>query len=80
VRKFHRRRTNRNSPQRETDIQIALGRLRDAMDPLRSAIGRFPYEPPTEPVFARQQRIRDVSAAVQRERRKLWKMRGKTSE
>jgi hypothetical protein len=77
VRKFHRRRTNRTSQQREQDVNLALARLRDAMQPIRSAIGRFPYEPATELVFQRQERIREASNSIQRERRKLWKLRAR---
>lgn len=75
VRKFHRRRTARKSERRSADIEAALARLRDAMVPLRSEIGRFPYGPQTPTAEANRERIRDASAALQRERRKLWKMR-----
>lgn len=74
VRKLHRRRTNKTSAQRTTDIQIALDRLREAMDPIRSEIGRFPYGAQTEVAEQRRQAIRQASQAIQRERRKLWKM------
>lgn len=74
VRKMHRRRTNKTSTQRTTDIQIALDRLREAMNPLRSEIGRFPYGAQTEVAEQRRQAIRNASQAIQRERRKLWKM------
>lgn len=75
VRAYHRRRTETNSPQRKTDITVALDRLRRAMKPLKSEIGRFPYGPQTTTAEANRQAIRDASAAIQRERRKLWKMR-----
>jgi hypothetical protein len=75
VRRQHRRRTGRDSAQRRTDIELALTRLKEAMGPLRSEIGRFPYGPQTTAAEANRDRIRDVSAAIQRERRKLWKMR-----
>lgn len=77
VRQFHRRRTEKNSPQRAEDIEIALTRLRDTMKPLKSAIGRFPYGPQTDLAEANRQKIRDVSRAIQVERRKLWKMRSR---
>jgi len=75
VREYHRRRTEKVSPQRKTDIEVALSRLKRAMKPLKSAIGRFPYGPQTDTAEANRQAIRDASDAIQRERRKLWKMR-----
>lgn len=75
VRAFHRRRTKVNSTQRSEDIERALKRIRDAMDPLRSEIGRFPYGPQTDIAEANREAIRQASAALQRERRKLWKMK-----
>lgn len=76
VRKFHRRRTDkRQSVQRSADIESALSRLKDAMEPLRSEIGRFPYGAQTDAAERNRETIRDASAAIQRERRKLWKMR-----
>lgn len=75
VRRHHRRRTGRTSVQRAQDIKLALTRLREAMEPLRSEIGRFPYGPQTDAAEANRQRIREASTAIQRERRKLWKMR-----
>lgn len=77
VRRLHRRRTERNSERRAADIERALGRLREAMLPLRSEIGRFPYGPQTTIAEKNRERIREASDAVQRERRKLWKMRKK---
>lgn len=77
VRKFHRRRTAKTSQQREADIEMALERLREAMEPIRSEIGRFPYGPQTTVAEARREAIRECSAAIQSERRKLWKMRAR---
>lgn len=77
VRRMHRRRTEKTSPQRTADIQMAMDRLREAMDPIRSEIGRFPYGPQTTIAEERRQAIRDCSTAIQSERRKLWKMRSK---
>ncbi len=74
VRSYHRRRTERGDQQREADLTLALDRVKAAMRPLRSAIGKFPYERPTATNEARQQRIKDASFSLQRERRKLWKM------
>jgi hypothetical protein len=74
VRSFHRRRTEKRSAQRRNDIMVARERLKEAMKPLKSEIGRFPYGPQTETAEANRQAIRDMSAAIQSERRKLWKM------
>lgn len=73
VRKHHRRRSERNSHQRQEDIALALKRIRDAMRPLRSELGRFPYNPGAD--TERQEKIKAASQALQKERRKLWKMR-----
>lgn len=74
VRKHHRRRSSREDPQRAADIEMALERLRAAMVPLRSAIGRFPSEEPTEAIESRQAIVRALSANIQGQRRRLWKM------
>lgn len=74
VRQHHRRRTEKRSRQRQADIKLALRRLKEAMKPLRSEIGRFPYGAQTDEAEARRAAIREASAAIQRERRKLWKM------
>lgn len=74
VRMHHRRRTQPGSKQREADINIAKQRLKDAMRPLRTMIGRFPYGPQTEAAERNRAEIYEASAAIQRERRKLWKM------
>lgn len=75
VRAFHRRRTEVKSKQRLVDINVALDRLKSAMQPLRSEIGRFPYGAQTDAAEAARQAIREASGGIQRERRKLWKMR-----
>ena len=80
VRRFHRRRTNRLSSQRERDIELALERLKEAMLPIRSEIGRFPYGPQTDLAERNREKIRDASKQIQSERRKLWKMKNKTEE
>ncbi len=74
VRKVHRRRTARGTEQREADLQLALDRLKDAMKPLRSEIGRFPYGPNTPEAARNRELIYESSRTIQRERRKLWKM------
>jgi hypothetical protein len=74
VRKFHRRRTGRTDPRRKEDIALARERLREAMAPLKSEIGRFAYGPQTAIAEQNRQAIRDASARIQTERRKLSKM------
>lgn len=74
VRKVHRRKSSKGTPQREADIQTALDRLKNVMLPLRKEVGRFPYGPQTTTADANRALIREASAAIQSERRKLWKM------
>jgi hypothetical protein len=74
VRAYHRRRTEKRSPQRRDDIMVARARLKEAMRPLKSAIGKFPYGPQTTTAEENRETIRQMSAAIQVERRKLWKM------
>jgi len=74
VRRFHRRRSPRASKQRVHDVNLALKRLADAMRPLRSEIGRFPYGPQTDIAEQNRQVIREAAADIKRERIKLWKM------
>lgn len=74
VRAYHRKKTLRGDGQRESDLQMALERVKAAMRPLRSEIGRFPKQHPSATILSRQEKIRDASHALQRERRKLWKM------
>lgn len=73
VRKFHRRRST-SAKQRADDIKRARARLSAAMKPLRSESGRFIYGPQTSIAEANREKIRQASAAIQRERRKLTKM------
>lgn len=75
VRKFHRRRSEPGTNQRERDIAVALERIKEAMRPLRSEIARFPYRPNAVITDAEKQRLRDASKALQTERRKLHKMK-----
>jgi len=75
VRKHHARRTAIASPNRKHDLDLAIQRLKEAMAPLRTEIGRFPYGPQTPLAEANRQKIRDASKAIQRERVKLWKMK-----
>jgi hypothetical protein len=71
VRKAHRRRTRRGTPQREADIRIALERLARAMRPIRRRIARIPYLRVTDPA----EDLRAASQEIQKERRKLWKLK-----
>jgi hypothetical protein len=80
VREFHARRTEKNSKHRMQDIDLALERLREAMKPLKSMIGQFPYGPTTEAAESNRDEIRAASAEIQRQRRKLWKMRPKEAK
>ena len=74
VRALHRKRTDRGDKQREDDLKMALERVKRAMKPLRSEIGRFPKQGKTPTNLQRQERVRAASLALQKERRKLWKM------
>jgi hypothetical protein len=74
VRRYHRKRTDRNSPQRSADISVAMDRIRAAMRPLRGRIGRYPYGPQTETASSAHAAVKEASAALQAERRRLWKM------
>lgn len=74
VRRYHRRRTDPRSERRSEDIRRARERLHEAMKPLKSEIGRFVYGPQTTAAEANRQAILAASDAIQRERRKLWKM------
>lgn len=78
VRQRHRRRTARGTAQREQDIQVALARLREAMRPLRSEIGRFSRVHASPAAEIVREDVRAASEAIQRERRKLFKMKART--
>lgn len=71
VREFHAKRNKRGTRQRETDIRLALERLRDAMKPIRRTIARLPYDAAGMDADV----LKTASQDIQRERRKLWKMR-----
>lgn len=73
VRTYHAKRTKRGSQQREDDIKIALERLRSAMKPIRSEIASWPFRT----VVKEREALEAMSKAIQRERRKLWKMRSR---
>lgn len=75
VRIYHRRRSALSSPDRLRDINLALSRLKEAMRPLKTEIGRFQYGPTTSIAEANREIIRQCSLAIQTERRKLWKLK-----
>jgi hypothetical protein len=77
VRALHRKRSTRDDRQRQNDLTMALKRVKAAMKPLRSEIGKFPYGPQNTTAAENRLKIRAASAALQRERRKLWKMLAK---
>jgi hypothetical protein len=72
VRKLHARRTRPGSRQREVDIRVALNKLALAMYPIRRKAAMFVYL--NSPL---SEEIKEISRAMQRERRKLWKMQRK---
>ena len=75
VRTYHAKRTRRGSNQREADIQMALDRLKSAMRPIRSEIASYPFKPLREASADDREKMQGMSKAIQKERRKLWKMR-----
>ena len=60
VRSFHRRRTDKTSKQRVTDINLAIERLKKAMKPLKAMMGGFPYGPQTPQAEMNRQTIREA--------------------
>jgi hypothetical protein len=76
VRAFHRKRTRPGEKHRTLDVQNALKRLKLAMTPIRSALGRAPYDEINKASRLRHAQLRRVSKSIQVERRKLWKLRG----
>lgn len=75
VRSYHAKRSRRGAKQRESDLGLALDRLRAAMRPIRSEIASYPFKPLREASVEDREKIISASKAIQRERRKLWKMR-----
>jgi hypothetical protein len=72
ARNLHARKSKRGTPQREADIKAALDKLKKAMKPIRRRIARLPYM--NDESAAGE--LRKASQDIQRERRKLWKLRG----
>jgi hypothetical protein len=79
VRRFHARKSPRGSAQRQADLQEARERLRTAMKPLRSYLGRAAYKNATNYNADLHDRVRETSAAMQKERRKLHKMAARST-
>lgn len=77
VRSHHRRRTNKGNPQREADLKSGVRRIKSAMKPLRSYLGRAQYEEQTAEHLEQVELVKEISQRLQTERRKLWKMRSK---
>lgn len=75
VRAYHAKRTKRGSKQREQDLQSASDRLKSAMAPIRSYLGRAAYEMKTPLRSKHQVEAKRVSKKLQKERRSLWKMK-----
>jgi hypothetical protein len=76
VRSYHRKETHPRHPQRLTDIKHAENRIKNAMRPIRSALGRAPYMNSSQITEKRLEQLRDMSKLLQAERRKLWKLAG----
>jgi len=76
VRARHAKKTPKGGQQREHDIAMALQRLKKAMKPIRSELGRsIHYSPDMPSANENRERLGDLSDSLQAERRKLWKMR-----
>jgi hypothetical protein len=71
TRRAHARKTEHGTKQREADLKVAVERLQAAMKPIRRRICRLPYL--QAPIGA--EALEMASKELQRERRKLWKMR-----
>ncbi len=73
VRKKHRRRSVRTSPQRRADFEPVIGEISELMVSIRSALGKLLwYEVP----IAIEERLKDASHRLQVERAKLRRMLG----
>jgi hypothetical protein len=69
VRLHHANKTRKGSPQRAADIRVAKLKLHHAMFPIRRILCNIPYKPTDF-----EQELKEASFALQRERRKLWKL------
>lgn len=68
-----RRKTKPDDPHRRATLEVELERLTFVMAPIRSAIGKLAYNQIPE---KQEERLRDVSLRLQRERQKVKKMLG----
>lgn len=75
IRAYHRKRSKPGDKQRDVDIRHALTKVRAAMRPIRSQLGRAPYDNSAD-AAERRVELRAISEKLQAERRKLWKLRG----
>lgn len=75
TRRYHARKTDPKNEERQAEIEASLGKLRAAMKPLRHEIARYPYGPQTASARAYRDALAAASQALQRERRKLWKLK-----
>jgi hypothetical protein len=72
VREHHARRTGKGTPGREADLASAMERIREAMAPIRSALGAIPYMEEFDTDLEAD--LRETSQKLQAERRRIWKM------
>lgn len=70
VRERNRRRSRKGEALRERALREALARVKRAMKPVRSEIHKTQFQPPTP----YRHMLLGLSADLQTERRKLWKM------
>lgn len=74
VREQHAKRSSKSSERRKADLRVAQTRLQRAMKPIRSELARIARLPTTSESNTQYTRLATASKALQRERRKLWKM------
>ena len=74
VRVRHRRSSKPDDPARVRDLTAAREAVRAAMRPIRSEMGRAIFDPATAQAERARERLRDMSAQLQAERRRLWKL------
>lgn len=77
VRADLRGRTTKGSAAREAELAGAIKHLNAAAKPLRREAGRLAHDPARERRWG--PRLRKAAYAIQRERRKLWKMQERGS-
>lgn len=77
VRASLRRRTEVADEERQAELEATLAELREVMRPLRRALGKLIWEPIPLDL---EDELREVSAAIQYERRQLSKMLRSTED